>query len=47
MILNDLEIPLVVIQLGVTGLKKTRSVYRLDSIEVRGEWRQPKGGEFR
>lgn len=47
MTLNDLEIPLVVIRLGVTGLKKTRSVYRLDLIEVRGEWRQPKGGEFR
>ena len=33
---GDLEIPLVVIQLGVTGLKKTRVEYLLDLFEGRG-----------
>ena len=37
---GDLRIPLVVIQLGVTGLKKTRVVYLLDLFEGRGEKRQ-------
>ena len=37
---GDLGIPLVVIQLGVTGLKKTRVVYLLDLFEGRGEKRQ-------
>ena len=32
---GDLEIPLVVIRLGVTGLKKTRVVYLLDLFEGR------------
>ena len=34
---GDLGIPLVVIQLGVTELKKTRLVYLLDLSEGRGE----------
>ena len=34
---GDLGIPLVVIRLGVTGLKKTRVVYLLDLFEGRGE----------
>ena len=33
---GDLEIPLVVIQLGVTSLKKTRLVYLLDLFGGRG-----------
>ena len=37
---GDLGIPLVVIRLGVTGLKKTRVVYLLDLFEGRGEKRQ-------
>ena len=34
---GDLEILLVVIQLGVAGLKKIRLVYLLDLFEGRGE----------
>ena len=34
---SDLEIPLVVIGLGVKGLKKTRVVYLLGFLEERGE----------
>ena len=34
---SDLVVPLVVIQLGVTGLRKTRVVYLLDLFEGRGE----------
>ena len=34
---GDLRILLVVIQLEVTGLKKTRFVYLLDLFEGRGE----------
>ena len=34
---GDLEIPLVVIGLGVTGLKKTRIVYLLGILGERGE----------
>ena len=34
---GDLEILLVVIRLGETGLKKTRLVYLLDLFEGRGE----------
>ena len=34
---GDLEIPLVVIGLGVTGLKKTRIVYLLGILGGRGE----------
>ena len=33
----DLVIPLLVIHLGVTGLRKTRVVYFLDLFEGRGE----------
>ena len=36
---GDLEIPLVVIGLGVTGLKKTGFVYFLDLFGERG-WRR-------
>ena len=34
---GDLEIPLVVIGLGVTGLKKTGVVYLLSLFEGRGQ----------
>ena len=34
---GDLVIPLVVIRLGVTGLRKTRVVYLLDTFGRRGE----------
>ena len=34
---GDLGVPLVVIQLGVTGFKKTRLQYPLDLSETRGE----------
>ena len=34
---GDLGIPLLVIQLGLTGLKKTRALYLLDLFETRGE----------
>ena len=37
---GDLVIPLVVIRLGVTRLRKTRVVYLLDLLEGRGEKRQ-------
>ena len=35
---GDLRILLVVIQLGVTGLKKTRLMYLLDLLE--GRWKR-------
>ena len=34
---GDLEIPLVVIRLGVTRLKRTKVAYLLDLFEGRGE----------
>ena len=37
LICGDLEIPLVVIQLGVPGLKKARLLYLLDLFGERGE----------
>ena len=37
---DDLGIPLVVIQLRVTGLKKTRIEYLLDLFEGKGEKEQ-------
>ena len=37
---GDLGIPLLVIQLGVTGFKKTRLQYPLDLSERRGEKEQ-------
>ena len=37
---GDLVIPLLVIQLGVTGLRKTRIVYLLDLFEGKGEKEQ-------
>ena len=36
---GDIEVLLVVIRLGVTGLKKTRLVYLLDLLGKRGEER--------
>ena len=37
---GDLVIPLLVIQLGVTGLRKTRIVYLLDLFEGKGKKEQ-------
>ena len=34
---GDLGIPLVLIRLGVTGLKKTRAVYLSDLLEGKGQ----------